>query len=43
MESVAVPAAPEAPALPWRIVRIFDGTRTAEQVVSDIIKVHVAS
>ncbi len=42
-EKNAVPTSCKPPAIPWRIVRLFDGTRTAEQVVLDLIKVHNVS
>ena len=34
---------PVATAIPYRIVRVFEGKRTAAQVVADLIKVHNAA
>lgn len=31
------------PDAPYRVARVFEGARTAEQVLADLIKVHSAS
>ncbi len=33
----------ETAAIPYRIVRVFEGKRTASQVVADLVKVHNAA
>ena len=32
-----------ASAAPYRVVRVFDGDRTAERIVADLVTVHNAS
>ncbi len=42
-DKTSAPSSRKLPVSPYRIVRLFDGKRTAEQVAADLIKVHTAA
>ena len=42
-DKTSAPSSRKLPVPPYRIVRLFDGKRTAEQVAADLIKVHTAA